>query len=196
MKIKVKLNEKSIQEALTHLNKMKEQLPLMKKELYERCCLQIQELATYNISNIDIGSDVFSQITSNWHILSTENGAILWNNSDKSVYVEFGTGIVGEQSPHPNANITNPAYEYNIPTRHKRAGKYHDENTWRFYKNDLDEVDLQYGYYETWYTDSDTIKIITRGSPATLFVFNAIEQFKNQNYAKRIWEEIKRKYWG
>lgn len=199
MKIKITLNEKSIKEAITAFNKAKSQLPVMKKEFYEKCCENITQLANKNLISWDIGENVKDDILNGWVYDVFENGAIIKNNAKKAVYVEFGTGIVGQEQPHPRANIQSPPnenYEYNVPSVFKRAGKYHDENTWRFYKQDLSDVDLQDGYYETWYTSSGDIKIITRGAPASLFVFNAILEFKEKNLAKKIWEEIKVKYWG
>jgi hypothetical protein len=196
MKITVKVNG-NLKGVIDKLNKMKKDLPAMKKELFEQCCVVLKSLANQNLMDWDIGEDVKSQIETGWSYVVTENGAVLTNTAEKAVFVEFGVGVVGEENPHPNAKNTTPeVYDYNRPTKFKRAGKYHDENTWRFYKNDLEEVDLQEGYYEAWYTQDGAIKIITKGSPATMYAFNSIIQFVEGEYAKKIWENIKIKYWG
>jgi hypothetical protein len=137
-----------------------------------------------------------NEIIGSWEYKSSFDGnkIVLRNNTAKAVFVEFGVGIVGQQNPHENA--TQAGYEYNLPSEHKYAGNYHDENTWRFYKNSIENVDLQSDYYETWQTRSGDLKIITTGSPATMFVFKAVQEFKALNYAQDIWKQVVKKYWG
>lgn len=194
MKIKITLNEKSIKEAITAFNKAKSQLPVMKKEFYEKCCENITQLANKNLISWDIGENVKDDILNGWVYDVFENGAIIKNNAKKAVYVEFGTGIVGQEQPHPNSSNTN--YEYN------RESKYKDsEGRWTFYQNLFDlDLPTEYSddriYFHETRRNSERMLVRTSGAPASLFVFNAILEFKEKNLAKKIWEEIKVKYWG
>jgi hypothetical protein len=198
MKINVTLNRNSIQKAIKQLNSISKQLPIMVQEFIEQLALWITDKANFYIDNSDIGSLVKSQIKESWKYEKFTNGIKVVNKSDKSVYVEFGVGIVGQSDPHPNAN--NEGYEYNLPSEHKYAGKYHDENTWRFIKHSADEIDLPEGSYETWTMGSGDLKIITRGTRGVWYAYNAIVDAQME-LAKsgggkigKMWEDIKARY--
>lgn len=64
------------------------------------------------------GSSMASNITISPH----ENGVEIFMGSDYAVYVEYGTGIVGEMSPHPHP------WEYDI--------NGHGEEGWVFKSDD------------------------------------------------------------
>lgn len=202
MKIEVKLNTTSIQNAIKVLKQQKKQLKQhMFRDFIFACCERIIQFANENVMATTIGDNVKSDILSGWSFkTSYKNGyVIIRNTAEKAVYVEFGTGIVGASNPHENALVAGEGgtpYEYNVPSPSKRAGSFHDENTWRFYKSEQEDVDLLEGDYEVWQTKNGDLKIITRGSPATMFLFNAIVRFVSEDVAKTEWQRIKTKYWG
>jgi hypothetical protein len=197
-KIAIELNTKSINEARKYLLNLKKQIPKMQQEFIEQLALWITDKADFYIDNSDIGSLVKSQIKGSWKYEKFTNGIKVVNKSDKSVYVEFGVGIEGQSDPHPNAN--NEGYEYNLHSEHKYAGKYHDENTWRFIKHSSDEIDLPEGSYETWIMGSGDLKIITRGTRGVWYAYNAIVDAKmelskaNGGEIGKMWEDIKARY--
>ena len=134
MNIKVALNKKSIDQAIQKLNTAKKQLQNeMLDELLQECYDYFTMRANYYIMQSTVGDDVVSSILNGWKLTKHAKGISIENTSNKAVFVEFGVGIVGEQNSHPNANQIGNNWQYNIPTPYKRAGKYHDENTWRFY---------------------------------------------------------------
>lgn len=67
------------------------------KELLE----QGEILARNNASSIVYGEGKQASMSDN-KIEVIGNSGRLYNDNDKAVYAEFGTGIVGSRSPHPN----------------------------------------------------------------------------------------------
>ena len=193
MKIKVALNQKSIKNALNALKTAEKQLKgEMLDEFYKRCYNYFVSRANYYLEVSGIGNFVIPKIQASWSYKKIAGGIRIINDDEKAVYIEFGVGIVGKENSHPNAEETN--YKYNIPTASKRAGNFHDEDTWRFYVYSREEIDLVEGYYEEWETQSGSTKVITRGSPSIMYAFNALEDLKLKY--KQIWQEVKVKYWG
>jgi hypothetical protein len=199
MKLTINLDTKSVQNAIKELYRARNNVPKAIDELLALSCERLAFLANENLETTTIGETLKSKIKSSWKIAVSNGIATLTNLEEKAVYVEFGTGVVGENNPHPKANssINNPRYKYNVPSESKYAGKYHDEDTWRFYTQDEEAIDLQEGFYEVWaLQDGVTLKVITKGSPATMFLFNAIMRFKGEKHAQQLWEQVKEKYWG
>lgn len=195
MKIKVGLNQKSVKNTINALKTAKKQLQgEMLNEFYKECYNYFVSRANYHLLSSDIGELVIAEIQSSWNFERTVNGAKFTNNAEKAVYVEFGVGYVGGNRPHTNAKELGNNYEYNVKPGGKYEGQYHNEDTWRFYVKNKNEVDLKEGYYEEWYTKDNRIKIITEGSPAVMYAFNALEDLRLEY--KNIWERIKIKYWG
>ena len=104
-----------------------------------------------------------------------KNGvATLINEYQKAVYVEFGTGIVGEENPHKMASSA--GYEYNVDSPYKD-----EQGRWTFYA-DLEELDLpikgddraDITYFNEPNRNSTRMLIRTSGAPATMFVFTAV----------------------
>lgn len=170
-KIVVELNKKSIKEAITKLNSIKAK----RQRFMEAIADWIIKQANMHLNNSDIGVNVKKAIESSWSKNITANGIEIINTCPHAVFVEFGVGAVGAKQSHPKADKqTEQSYEYNLPSIHKYAGKHHDDDTWRFTKPSTKDVDLQDGYYEEWPWGSGQVKIITRGSPAVMFAYNAI----------------------
>lgn len=193
MKIKISLNSKSLERAVEKVNKMKKEFPLMKQEFLEKCAWKIAELANENLYNWDIGENLKTDIANSWFIIKEEDKLILRNNQKRAYFVEFGTGIVGQEQPHEKAVEQN--YKYN------EEGFKDSQGRWTFYQN-LQDLDLPTKYSEDriYFNEprrnSERMLIRTSGAPASMFVFNAVMEFKEKLYAKKIWEEIKEKYWG
>lgn len=191
MSIRITTNGNAVNEILKRVEALKSKIQNeMTAELLVECCNSIIRRANDKLQLVDIGKNIKSEISKGWYISQKSAGVVaLVNSSEKAVYVEFGVGAVGAENPHDEAG--NVDYDYNVPSKSKYAGKYHDEDTWRFYKSNKADIDLQQGYYEDqWRTQSGSMKIITRGSPATMFVFNAVQDFVMEREAFTIWERI------
>lgn len=190
MKIKVELNQKSIKEAIKQLEAQKKVLTdVAIPEYLKRSAEWIKNRANEILSLADIGDDVKSKISSRWDIkrIST-NHIVLFNSYYKAVYVEFGVGIIGQTAKHPNADMT--GYEYNVESEHK-FGQGH----WRFHVSDESRIDVPDEAIIYKDVDEDGLSIVTQGTEGVWFLFNAVEDFKIIAQ-KKIWEEIKKKYWS
>lgn len=126
-KITVTLDEKSINSAI-------KQLSVYKKELSRKANLLVQRLIDAGVEIakqevMTLGAFDSGELRDSLDGLMYTDGAhgIIFTNCGHAAFVEFGTGIVGEGSPHP----TMPwAYDVN---EHGEAGwVYYDENQGRF----------------------------------------------------------------
>ena len=190
MKINIELNQKSIKEAIKILQKQKKVITEQAiPEYIQKSAEWIKNRANEILNGSDIGVEVVQNITSSWHIdIISKSHIILYNMSWKSAYVEFGVGIVGQTDKHPNADKT--GYEYNV-----ESGKKFGQGFWQFTVDDQSLLDIPkdaiiYQNYE-----SNGLSIITQGTQGVWYLFNAVEDFKLRE-EKRLWEEIKKKYWS
>ena len=198
MKINIELNQKSIEQAKKQLLYVKKILPQMQKDFLEDVAMWLIERANMYLNNSDIGENVKIDIRNGWVYNFTPSGITISNSTEKAVFVEFGVGIVGQGNAHPQASAE--GYEYNLPSPYKYAGKYHDEDTWRFTKQSTEDVDLPKGSYETWQMGSGALKIITKGAKGVWYAYNAIVDAQielakaNGGEIGALWETVKRKY--
>lgn len=191
MKINIELNQKSIKEAIKILQKQKKVLTEQAiPEYMQKSAEWIKNRANEILNGSDIGVEVVQNITSSWHIdIISKSHIMLYNMSWKSAYVEFGVGIIGQKSPHPNASQTN--YEYNVDSPYK-----YSNGGWAFSVADQSELDIpQDAIIEQSYSSIYGLNIYTRGTQGVWYLFNAMEDFKLRE-EKRLWEEIKKKYWS
>ena len=191
MNISIELNKKSIQDAIKLLKQQRKILIEQAiPEYLQRCANRIKELANENLDKSDIGNTIKSYIKSNWFIAPiSKNQVLLYNMSWKASYVEFGVGIVGQNSAHPNSSKTN--WEYNLQTEHKDA-----QGGWFFSVADRNELDIpQEAIIEEIINVYDEVGVYTKGTQGVWYLFNAMEDFKLRE-AKKLWEEVKKKYWS
>lgn len=183
MRLRIELNKKSIENAKKTLEVMKKQLQgEMLEEFYNKCFDYFVEQCNMYLSIKNIGENVKSDINNSWHYERTEKGARFYNDSEKAVYVEFGVGIVGKENKHSNADEV--GYNYSVGTKIK------DDGTWIFNVSNDDDIDIQ----EDYIINRTTNTVKTKGSPAIMYAFQALEDLRIE-YPK-IWENIKVKYWG
>ena len=192
MRIRVSLNKNSIDNAQRQLKKAKEQIKKMLDEFYYECYEFFVARANEKLSLSEIGSLVKEDIQTSWEFVKTANGAKFVNSSDKSVYVEFGVGIVGEANPHPNAEET--SYEYDKDSPYKTW-----DRSWYFYTNS-NELDLPLsaltdirGYDDHRGNKGKRLIVGTQGTKGVWYAFNALEDLRAE--LPKIWLKVKQKYW-
>lgn len=210
-KITIGLNKKDIENAKKYLQNLKKQIPKMQQEFLMEVAKWIVKQADGYIDRADLGSAVKSEIKRHWHYEQTTNGVKIINDTNVekkvrdqteivpiAVIVEFGSGVVGQSEAHPNAS--QEGYEYNVPSPSKYAGKYHDDDTWRFITYSTENIDLPQGSYETWSMGSGALKIITKGAKGVWYAYNAIVDAQmelaksNGGEIGKMWEDIKARY--
>ena len=123
-----------------------------------------------------------SEIADGWEYERTKNGARFINNTEKAVFVEFGVGSVGQDTPHENANKLGNSYKYNIGSKIKEDG------TWIFNVSDDSDIDVENIINRTEHT------VKTKGSRAVMYAFNSLMDLQLE--LPKIWQELKLKYLG
>lgn len=202
MKIKVGLNKQSVKNAINALKTAKKQLQgEMLNEFYKRCYDYFVSRATQHLNSSDIGDNIKDKINNSWSFVKATTGIKIINDAiftrvidgrpqevPIAILVEFGSGIVGQGTPHPNAS--SESYEYNV-----NSGKKDTDGTWRFYR-DKESLDLPTNALlsGTRYLGNGRYFVETQGTKGVWFAFNALEDLRLAY--KQIWEEIKIKYWG
>lgn len=187
LKIKIKGSVEAIKKELLRQQKVftDEMIP----EYLRRAVEWIRSKADEKIDLSEVGSIVKDDIKSNWMIESDSTFHIrLRNTSSKAVYVEFGVGIVGQSSKHPNA--VNTGYEYNVPSRSKFGNGF-----WGFTIATEDQLDIPQDAIVYQDEIDMGIHIITQGTQGSWYLFNALEDFRLTEQ-RRLWQEIKEKYWS
>ena len=182
MIITIGSDKKTLQEAKKKLQNIKKQIPQMIDEFYYSCYLKFVEYCRNYLFASTIGENIKSEIALGWEYQRTNSGATFINKTEKAVFVEFGVGVVGLDNYHSNAKKEN--YNYNI------GSKINADGSWIFNVTDKSDIDIESGFIlnETEHT------VRTKGSPAVMYAFNALEDLRFE-YPK-IWENIKIKYWG
>lgn len=125
--IKVKLDPKSIESAINELQAYKEEVELRVKLLIETLVARGAEIARAKIVEFDV-VDKGNLLNSVESILEGNVGYIRVN-SEYGIFVEFGTGIVGDGSPHTLAGEFDWQYDVN---NHGEAGWHFpaDDGSW------------------------------------------------------------------
>lgn len=188
-KITIGLNKKDIQNAIKLLNQQKKIIEQAVHEYIELSADWIINRANEILDRSDIGENIKSEIFGGWDTewISPSNLKIV-NHSRKSVYVEFGVGIIGQTDRHPNADKT--GYEYNVESSNKFG-----QGFWQFVVPNRDYLDLP--EKAIIYQDDDKygLSITTQGTEGVWYLFNAMEDFKISKQ-KSLWEQVKKKYWS
>lgn len=194
MKLHIDLSKKSVDNAIKRLETVKKNLNNYYQEFLLECYDWFKRHANKLLQLTDIGENVKSGIESGWqYIFTSDNSIKISNVHDSAVYVEFGVGIVGQESPHKNA--MQAGYKYNIPSEAK------DENgVWRFYKNiaDLDMPKSALNYESKQLSESRKRErwfIATAGAAGAMYAYNALIDLKDKGVYE-IADKLKAKYWG
>ena len=185
MKITIGLSRKSIDDAIEQLNAEKKRLKQMKIELFEEACKYFLNQANTYIDRRDIGQDLKEELKASWHYSISEKGVKITNSCEKSAYVEFGVGIVGQSYPHPMADEND--YEYNTDTISKQP-----DGSW-YFRSAENELNVRQKDV-TVVGGTDELLYHTFGSEGAMFAFDALIDL--QHHIRPMWEEIKVKYWG
>lgn len=192
MKLTINLDSKSVQNAIKELYRARNKVWKALDELLALSCERLITLANQNLEWVEIGDMVKEKIKASWAYRVSNGVATLTNEYQKAVYVEFGTGVVGERNPHENAKEA--GYDYNVDSPYKD-----EQGRWTFY-TDYEDLDIPMDALSDITVfrkdNASRMQIRTNGAPATMFVFNAIMRFKSEKHAQQLWEQVKGKYWG
>lgn len=129
--IKFNLSQKSIQSAI-------KQLEAYKKDLNRKCQLLVEaltakgiDIAKFHVQNLGAFYTGELEASIGGYYSPSLGVGIIYAGSWYACYVEFGTGLVGQQSPHPEASQSGWVYDVNNHGEvgwiyfNERDGKYH-----------------------------------------------------------------------
>lgn len=179
-KININYDVKSLEKAIQRIELIKKKFKNIIPTLFlDRCLDYIISRANEYLDNYVIDKLVTSDIQTHWRKETiSKNKVRLVNDSDKAVFIEFGVGRIGAVAQHPNSTQT--GYEYNIPTRSKDIS-----GQWAFKLDDKNGIDLIAGYYK----QKDNT-ILTKGSPANMYLYNAMLDLISSGMHKVIWNQV------
>lgn len=107
--IEIRLDPKSVEKAI-------KELQAYKKEVEQKARLLVQRLTDYGaeiarIKIVDMGAVYSGELLSgvNGYFSPLLNAGFVKVTSDHVAFVEFGTGVVGQQSPHTNGEYLSKA---------------------------------------------------------------------------------------
>ena len=180
-KININFDVKSLKQAIKKVKTIRGKIQSETPSIFiDKCLNWVMNRANMYLSSLNMGGNVIADIQGGWHIETVApNIKRLVNTSQKAVFVEFGVGKKAQTEPHPNANNNTPPYEYNV-----NSGKKDYQGRWRFRVSEETDVDLIVGNY-----DRDGDLILTSGSPATLYLYNASMDLISEGAYKKLWQE-------
>lgn len=163
--ITMSLSEKSIQNAIRELRDYQNSLTYKCQLLAEKLAENGVEIARVQIADLDaiFTSELISSIHAEYEG-STKGGGI-WAviaGTDHAAFVEFGTGIVGQQSPYPGELLDGLTWNY-------ASGK-----TIRQAMQDISikgDTFVKAGEYYWTYIGDDGKLHITKGMPSRPFMY-------------------------
>lgn len=198
MKIPVGYTEKAIDKAIKQVEEYRKRFQNLIPDFFERCAEKIISLANDRLSTVQISPTILDGIRNGWQTKKLDDKHfVLENTSDKSVYIEFGVGQVGAENPHELAG--KEGYEYNVSNTKsgkntKWSNPYSGETQWYISFRSLDDIDIADTYYEPLtepkYARRSRKYIRTSGQPATMFAFNAVQDFMDNKMYEPIWKEL------
>ena len=152
--IKVRLDPKSIEDAITELQMYKEELERRVRLLVETLTDRGADIARAKVVEMDAvySGELLSSINSYLFAFGGNPVGFIRVNADYGMFVEFGTGIVGENSPH-----------------HPAQGAF----DWEYDVNDHGEL----GW---WYPGDDGQLHWTKGQPSRPFMYETAQQLKRE----------------
>jgi hypothetical protein len=129
-KITFGLSVHEVNNAINEIEKYKSDITYKCQLLAQKLAEQGVYIARLKIAEYDAiyTSELLGSIQSEYGGVIQHGGKwIIYTGCDYAPYVEFGTGLIGSQNPHPDASLVNWKYDVNE----------HGEKGWAYY-NDRD----------------------------------------------------------
>ena len=187
MKVNFGFDVKSIEQAIKDITDFKENFKQAKQKFLMRCAEWVRDRSNTYLRSCDIGDALKTEIQAGWVITYAGNfGVMLTNHHEKAVYVEFGVGLDGSQSPHDYAGQA--GYAYNVPSSAKRK-----DGSWAFVvKDGIEYLDLPVSKTQllekTSKTAGNYTVAITKGTKGVMYAYNALMDLRLYGAAD-IWEK-------
>lgn len=157
MKIKVSLDKRSISKAIKELNNYKVDLERKTQMIVIRLANEGYSCVVKNLANIRYSGSLQNSVG----LSISKNYAMVYVSSEHAVFVEFGTGSKGAESPY--TGVTDINYQYNIG---ETIGWYNVKG------------EMKYGWF--YYDELKKKVIFTEGMPSRPFMWNASQTLRYQ----------------
>lgn len=119
----LRLSKTGINEFKQNLIKIRDNTKKVNDLFRLRSCDWITKEANINLdSSIKEGYEIVTDIRNSWRKTTNGNVTRLINDDYRSAYVEFGTGVKGQNSPHIERKRA--GYVYNKPSKYKDEDGY------------------------------------------------------------------------
>lgn len=157
-RIKVRLSRSGVDRAITELTEYRNKVKNAAEQLVNILCANGEQIALIETSDIRMTGELQNSIT---HEANGKLGYVACK-CGYAVFVEFGTGVKGKASPHPDVAILGWVYDVNN----------HGELGW-WYPTDENDTN------PTKYRSKDgTMYAWTKGMPSRPFMYNTAEQLR------------------
>lgn len=190
MNIRIPLSANGIRHAQNEIKKIRDKFASGEiiRVFLEECTQYILAQTEFYLDNSGLGENVIFDIKSHWVIQIMGNRAVMTNDSNKAVFVEFGVGIVGKGDPHPKAS--EEGYKYDVDSPYKL-----EDGNWMFQTDNLQDLDLPQSRVDVIEDEfGDEYAIITKGSKGVWYAYNALQDLIMN--IRDIWNNVKRKVIG
>ena len=126
--IKVSLSEKGIDRAIRDVNRFKEEFLEKCNRLVEALTDEGAEIARIQVRQLEawFTGELMNSIEG--YYSPTANVGIIKAGAYYAAYVEFGTGVVGSQSPHPDPQ----GWQYDVNGHGDSGWVYYDDYSGKF----------------------------------------------------------------
>lgn len=129
--IKFNLSQRSIQSAIKQVEQYKKDLTVKCQRLIEALTAKGIDIAKFHVQNLGAFYTGELEGSIDGYYSPSLGVGIIYAGSWYAVYVEFGTGLQGQQSPHPESGSYGWVYDVNNHGEagwsyfNERDGKYH-----------------------------------------------------------------------
>lgn len=148
--VKMNLSPKSVQSAIKKIERYKETLNRRCLRLVEKLTDRGVKIAKFNVQNLGAFYTGQLEASIDGYFSPSLGVGIIYAGSYYAVYVEFGTGVRGQEAPHPEAGQVGWIYDSNN----------HGENGWVYFN----EQDGQYHW--------------TDGMPSRPFMYDTAKELE------------------
>ena len=126
--IRFTLDHKDIDRAIKELKYFKDMFMVKCHLLIDTLTEHGVEVAKVEVAQLDAVYTGELMNSIDGYYSSKSNVGIIKAGAYYAVYVEFGTGVVGSQSPHPNPN----GYQYDVNNHGDEGWVYYDDDSGNF----------------------------------------------------------------
>lgn len=128
--IEMELTPKSISNAIREVKEFRDELQRKCLELVEALMMEGVEIAKMQVASMDAVYTGELEQSIQGVFLPSERCGFVMTDVPYSVYVEYGTGIVGEGSPHPEAAGN---WNYDVNGHGEKGWVYVNDNDGKFH---------------------------------------------------------------